>query len=277
VRPAHFIVQDRIARDNDPRALAGAVNGKITYVQDDPRKGALADLEREITARGEKPILFCSLQIAAWVRFNHPGLASGICLPEAFLRHSNYSSLIAPELLLNPEGLYLPWGQIPRNIEHLERRFGSRVFLRPDSSLKPFPGFDVAISELQGEWSARCQTDRVAPGEMCFIAPAREVPELEYRVWIVDAQVITSAPYSWHPRRATLALKRNPDPDRLACEEAAARLAQILEMHEQCYTADFTLIDGTPRLVELNAITTSGWYSGLDVLSVFRACDDIFI
>lgn len=277
MRKPHFIVQDRIARDHDPRPLAEAAGGCVTLLQGDPRKGALGELETRVQERGEKPILFCSLQVASWVRFNHPGLANGITLPEGFLRHSNYSSLLSPETLLNPEGLYLPWGQIPRNIPHLEARFGAHLFLRPDSSLKPFPGFDIATRDLAGEWNARCQTDRVEPGEMCFIASGRDVPDLEYRVWIVDARVVTSAPYSWNPRRAALALKRASDPDRTACETAASEIAERLEMHEQCYTADFTMVEGTPRLVELNAISTSGWYPGLDILSVFRACNEIFI
>jgi hypothetical protein len=271
-RRPHFIVQDSIARGVDAGPLAAKMSGRITMLEGDPRGRSLLDLEQDIVAHNEKAIVFCSIPVSGWIRRNTTALARGIDLPQDFLRYSVYTTELDPSCLLNPKGLYLPWGQIPRSLDLIEHVCGAHAFIRPDSSLKPFPGFDVPIKNLEFEHHCRSQTDRVDASEMCFIAPAQDMPDIEYRTWIVESEVCAGAAYSWLPRRLS---GRTEVPGLV--HAAASKIARALEMREQCFTADFTIIKGEVKLVELNALSTSGWYEGADILSVFQAAEMNFI
>jgi len=268
---AHFIVQDVIAREHDPRPAAEALGARFTQLKGDPRGEILHKLDQEIREREDRPILFCSLHVAGWTRRFTKRLAAGVDLPDAFLRHGNYTPLIPRDWRLNREGIYLPWGMIPERAEMLMDLYGDHLFIRPDSSLKPFPGFDIAKGRLVEEHRLRNATDHVDPGEMCFIAPALEIEALEYRAWVIEGQVVSIAPYSWTD--AHLGVSDIPE----VVAERAAALARHIELHRDCYTADFTVHEGEPRLVELNALSTSGWYPRADILSVFRAADAVFL
>lgn len=268
----HFIVQDVIARTEDPSSAAAAIGAKLTILTGDPRGRTLVDLERDVAASGATPIVFCALQVAAWIRRNTPTLARGVDLPQQFLRHSVYTSMLDPQWLLNPRGVYLPWGQIRAKSDDLVSLFGDHIFIRPDSSLKPFPGFDVDTCDLDQEHVARTMTDHVTLEEMCYIAPGKRIASDEYRTWIVDSHVAASARYSWDDQIASVP---KTAPDIILVQ--GARVAAALEMAEQCFTADFVLEGGEPKLVELNAISTSGWYAGTDIKSVFKELSGLYL
>lgn len=268
---AHFIVQDVIAREHDPRPAAEALGAGLTFLKGDPRGDLLHKLDRDIQRRGERPILFCSLHVAGWTRRFTKRLAAGVDLPDGFLRHGNYTPLLPRDWRLNRKGIYLPWGMIPEGAEMLHDLYGAHLFIRPDSSLKPFPGFDVADGRLLEEHRLRSATDHVEAGEMCFIAPALKLDALEYRAWVIEGRVVSIAPYSWSD--AHLGVETIPE----AIAARATEITRHLEIHRDCYTADLVMHEGEARLVELNALSTSGWYPRADILSVFRAAEAIFL
>jgi hypothetical protein len=271
-RRMHLIVQDRITRGIDPTQAAKDVGARLTMITDDPVK-TLIETDRTIDTASEKPVLFCSLQLASRALHSCASLRSGVVLQKDFLHHSTYTSQLSRSALLNPKGLYLPWGAIPDSLDMIDTCLPGDLFLRPNSPMKPYPGFAVKRSDLVEEHRLRTLTDQVDAGEMTYLAPAREIPALEYRTWIVDAQVVTHAPYSWNEQEMTKAGSEVPT----SVLRAAAAIVSHLEQREQIYTADFVLINGAPKLVELNALTTSGWYPAIDLTALFRACDDIFI
>lgn len=258
------LVQDVIARGLDPISAGQAAGVEARVFSGSPPEPAGIDPM-------SRHLVFCSLPNATRIRRAQSRLSRGLLFPRHFLDHTVYTSLIDPETCLNPVGIYLPWVALPRLRPQIETLFGNAIFIRPASPMKPFPGFSVALHDLEEEHRLRQATDRVADDELCFIAPAWDLPDLEYRVWIVDAMPITAAAYSWTGTPDS----REPVPG--AVLEAAARLARRLELREQIYTADFILLEEKPRLVELNAMSTSGWYPGLDLAALFRALDRIMI
>lgn len=135
----------------------------------------------------------------------------------------------------------------------IEDVLGDHIFLRPDSSLKPFTGFDCKLQDLPFEISAHSQTDHVAPGELVFLCKAQEMPEDEYRVWLIDGNIVSHSSYSWDKDRPHV-----PAPDEVL--DSAADLAQIMEPTMTAFTADFAVMEDGVKIVELNGISTSGWY-----------------
>lgn len=271
-RRMHLIIQDRITRGIDPTEAAQAVGAKLTMISTDPL-ASLLEIDRTIDLETDKPVLFCSLQMASQALHRCANLKTGVVLPKDFLHHGAYTSLLDPDIRLNPTGIYLPWGEIPRNLALIDASLPGDLFLRPNSPMKPYPGFAIAREMLLDEHRIRTQSDRVDPSEMTYIAPKLDLPSLEYRTWIIDAQVVAQSPYSWTEADMVAAGDHVPQ----AVTAAAKRVARRLEQREQIYTADFVLIDGQAKLVELNALTTSGWYPAIDLENIFRACDDIFV
>jgi hypothetical protein len=266
----HIIVQENLTRGIDPTEAARSIGAELTLMNTKNMISALPHLNEYIETTGQRVVVFCSLQLAAMIRRSYPVLARGVDLPRAFLDHSCYTSFLAPSDLLNPDGLYIPWGRVEYQKPNLMSLYGKSLFIRPNSPMKPFPGFPVDLRDLTSEMNSRRQTDNVYADEMCYIAPAKSLPKIETRVWVIDGVAVSAAPYSWEDITSHLDM---PD----GVMDAAARIADNLAMREQTFTADFITYEGDIKLVELNALSTSGWYPGVDLLSVFRACDQAFV
>ena len=252
-----ILIQNCISRDVDIAKKAETIGIEVVDLGDRPHIEVLANFEAEAGKALIPSPVFCSLQVGKAIRRSFPNLARGLDMPLEFLRHGHYSALLEPRFLLNGAGIYLPWSRIARSTDMLTQIFGPRIFLRPDSPAKPFTGFTTTIDELAFELSAREQTDHVRPEEMVFLAQARDLPEHEFRFWIMGSEIITSTSYSWDPGAGQL----SPPP---YVHDVARQIAKALEHHCQNFVADFVLLNGEPRLVELNAISTSGWYPGMD-------------
>ena len=259
----HIFLQDEIARDLSATSAATKIGAALT------RFDARTPLDRlESVAPESRVAVFCSLTNATRILRHYPRLAHGLVLPRAFLEHATYTALIPDDMRLNTSGIYLPWGRIPQMIPALDRLFANGVFLRPGSPMKPFTGFSAGPGDLARMHRDLCATLSIDPCEIVYIDHAKSIPPLEWRCWIVDAQPVSFSAYSWDDRPLT----RNPVPDPVRL--SAERTGSLLAMREQVYTADFTE-DG--KLIELNALSTSGWYPGLDVTALFDAIDGIFI
>ncbi len=277
-RPLHIFAQTEITRGVSPveaheelQRLPGGAGSRMTFFSGANAKDLMKREDMRLRITGLRPAVFCSLQVASDIKNNRPHMARGLILPRDFLQHETYGSLIDPDLLLNPKGFYLPWGKIPACKDMIKATMGRSVFLRPASPLKPFTGFCVDIDKLEAEHLSRSRTDAINPEEMTFVAPGRALPPIEYRVWVIDNEPVTSAGYSW----TGIGTPRGQAPD--SVYQAAHEIARQLQYREDCYTADFVVIEGRAKLVELNAISTSGWYPDMSPLSVFRALDAILI
>lgn len=271
----HLITQDVITRGHDARAAATALGWRhselagITCLDEAP----LAALEGEIAKSGDMPLVFCSLQIAGRIRRRHPGLVRGLFLPEAFLRWHRYTSVLPRGVLLNPDAVLLPWSRIPDTAPRLRPLLGDGIFIRPDSPMKPFTGFSVGTDALAFEHAALGRAAAIDPAELCVLAPARTIDPVEYRFWLVNGAVSRAAPggaaYGWH--------EGSEDAGRAPKEvvELAECLARDLEQHDNLLVADLAIVDGDARLVELNAVATSGWYKGMNPERLLRDIAEI--
>lgn len=263
--PLHIFLQERLTRGVTPCLPPGVA---MTVFDDEVDLAAL-----DAEARPVRPVVFCSLQNARRIERHCPDLARGVLLPRAFLQHSTYTSYLPQNMLLNETGIYLPWGRLRDHADMLEGIFRQGIFLRPDSPMKPFTGFCATAGRIDADIDHMNRTLRIDSEEMTFVTAKRDLPAIEWRCWIVDGQPVTAAGYSWED---SLSIPGTV-PDGVFA--AARRVGEILEMREQVYTADFAIMQdtGTCRLVELNALSTSGWYPGLDTAALFAALDSIML
>ena len=272
-----LFVQDVIARDKDEEIARAAETLGLAHVPFSlaGRSIALFDPQDLIRGPGLGPdmacFVFCSLPVAQRIRRKGGTLSSGLSLNPAALRWSSWASRLPAEMLLNPRGVLVPWAHVEDTARSLaggcpgfpsENGTPGHFFLRPDSAMKPFPGQAIEMEDLEASLSAIGQIHHVAPEEPCLIAPARDLPRIEHRIWTQDGEVIGAASYDRlgedHAERPA------PEGDVL---DAAGLVARAYEDIEPAPVLDFVRTETGPRLVEMNALSTSGFYPGLDVLA----------
>lgn len=265
----HLITQNVVTRGHDvgaPARSLGWTHTAFVAAGQVADERFLAGLEAELAASGAFPVVFCSLQFARRIRRQHPRLTRGLFLNEGLLAWSSYAALIDPDTLLNGRGVILPWAHVPARASELGSLFGDQLFLRPNSPMKPFTGFSVSLDALAFEHAAHSQTDRIDPGELVVVCPAKSLASIEFRFWLIDGRISSGAPtgaaYGWDTESEGFdAAAEAPH----AMVAAARRLAATLEPHENLLVADFVMEGDAPRLVELNPLSTSGFYEALQV------------
>lgn len=222
----------------------------------------------------ELPLIFCSLQNARKIRRELPKLARGLFYPEKFLHFTRYSQFIPKNLLLNSDYLVLPYGEITNWLPRLIDIFGETLFIRPDSPNKPFTGFSkTGADELSFELNALAITECIDYSELCIIAPAKPIPEIEWRFWLIEEQIVTWAPYTWNFRNRVIITQNQPSSKML---NVATDLAVRLVEHDNALVADFIETDEGPKLVELNAVSTSGWYKGMNYCALIEEMSGLY-
>lgn len=240
-----------------------ARSGRVTLEHD------LQALDREM--KGRRIIVFCSLDAARIIRAKCPELGRGLILNQRFLHWHVYAPMVPSKTLLNHRFFMLPFGLIAEHQTFIETSFGSRIFFRPDSPMKDFPGTVTEISDLPQEVSAIQQIFNPDPAEMAIICPAQDLPDFEFRFWLIDGMAYSPAGYSFH--REHLQAPACP----VEIIDLADQLARHLEVYENALVADFVMAQGEARLVELNGFSTSGFYPSMDFAKVYEAVDRLMI
>lgn len=231
----------------------------------------LASIEADLARDPARLLCLVSLEVARHIRRCCPLLRRGLLLEESRLRVSHVAGHLPASALLNRSMILLPFGIIPQRIGQIEALFGDRVFIRPNSALKEFAGTAVVTTELIRELDALAQIHRIDPGLEVVIDRARDLPPEEYRAWILEDRLVSLTGYSHDP-------DHRPSPAPQSIRDLAERLAPHIEMISGPAVADFVLDEiGQPRLIELNAISTSGIYAGTEFDRILPALAQILV
>ena len=179
------------------------------------------------------------------------------------------SRMERPGLILGAgRGALLPVGLLLRAQEDwLEGLCGKRqIFVKPDSGGKPFAG-DCYDLDDPGWRNRLRQNARLAqPESLAWAGPALRLGPQEWRFAMLGRKPACAAPYGWDGE-----LPGAPAPAgalRAALETGLA----MSELPDGLWVADFglDLDDGSWKLVETNAFSTSGVY-GMDLKAYFKA------
>ncbi len=168
---------------------------------------------------------------------------------------SRYLPNIPLDLIGNSQGIYVPFGEFVRRREQMYRLFGaSRLFIRPDSGAKVFTGLAINEEEIDFEINSLKQLTSVTDSTMVMVAPAQEISH-EYRFFIVEGKVVTGSRYK-RDGELNVSIAVNQ-----ACWNVAEQIAALPWQIDLAYACDVGIFNGVPKLVELNAFSTSGLYA----------------
>ncbi|MEM7246942.1 MAG: ATP-grasp domain-containing protein [Acidobacteriota bacterium] len=174
---------------------------------------------------------------------------------ERWLLNERWRCLPACELVADPRATLEPLG------------ITGRVFVRPDSPLKPFAG---RVVETEGLTLASLDHGFYFDDERLpvVVAPVVDVTH-EHRFVVVAREVVAGGRYDG-PTRATEALPPDPTHERLAREVASELVAP-----EPVYVLDTGESAGEPRVVELNPFSGADLH-GCDARAIVKAVGESF-
>lgn len=274
-RPLVILLQDVICRG--AKAADGFLAAGcevIRFTAEGDWRARLRSIECALSPRQGEPAArvacFVSLDAARYIRRDCPALARGLFLDEERLRVQCWSGILPSQMQLNRAFILLPFGQLAKRRRQLEALFGDEFFIRPDSAMKTFAGTPVSAERLEAEVNALRQIHHLHGDELVVVDRGREIGPVEWRFWLADGAVVTHAPYSFTGSTADVM----PEGLMNLAREAAARL----EGWCNPVVADFAQeMDGPLRLVELNALSTSGIYPGADTTAIARLLDSLIL
>jgi len=194
-------------------------------------------------------VIYGSLQFVAQHK-SLPILPGAYFQPNA-LQCSVYTNHIPTELLLNSNSIMATFGDLRRRPDFFKNIFGATAFVRPNSSQKIFAG--CLLSEWESELAALQQTSSVTD-ETIVVLSAPQTILSEHRLFVVNREVITATQYQ---KNGEVCLSSTSPSD---AWEVAHLMAANTWQPDIAYVCDVALTPAGPKIVELNAISTSGWY-----------------
>lgn len=200
-------------------------------------------------AANDCAIIYGSLQFVAQHK-SLPILPGAYFQPNA-LQCSVYTNHIPSHLLLNENSIMATFGDIRRRPEFFKNIFGPSAFLRPNSSQKIFSG--CMLNNWDEELSAMSQTTSVTNETIVVLSQAQSI-QSEHRLFVVNREVVTATQYQ---KNGEVCLASSSPQD---AWNAAQQMADLEWQPDIAYVCDIAITPTGPKIVELNAISTSGWY-----------------
>lgn len=165
---------------------------------------------------------------------------------------SNYLSTLNKSEYINEDGFFVPYGVLRNNRERYISYIGSRVFVRPNTGIKLFTGCLLDLTDIN-EIDTLEKTSGIVDNTLVWVSTPKSI-EAEYRFVVVDGQVITGSMYH---KNDQINISSYVDPRALKLAEKVA--LGFDDNHNTC-VCDIAIVDGEAKIVELNAVNTSGWY-----------------
>jgi hypothetical protein len=177
---------------------------------------------------------------------------------------SNYMPHIELSLLANPDYLMLPYGDFKRRYQQFFDYFGTEtLFVRPDSGGKVFAGQVIKRATIDFHLETLDKLTGASSSTMILISKAKNISR-EYRFFIVGGKIITGSMYM---RRGKPYVSRELDAD---CIKVAGQIAAAPFQIDRAYCCDVGIVDGKPKVIELNSFSAAGLYAS-DVEKLFSA------
>lgn len=194
-------------------------------------------------------VIYGSLQFVAQHK-SLPILPGAYFQPNA-LQCSVYTNQIPPNLLLNENSIMATFGDLRRRPDFFKNIFGATAFIRPNSSQKIFSG--CILNSWEDELSAMRQTTSVTDDTIVVLSAPQEILS-EHRLFVVNREVVAATQYQ---KNGAVDLSSSSPQ---AAWDVAQHMADLEWQPDIAYVCDVAITPNGAKIVELNAISTSGWY-----------------
>jgi hypothetical protein len=168
-----------------------------------------------------------------------------------------YYKRFAP-FLFNKTHKFLSWNHLKSNFSSILEKYGGNIFVRPSSGCKTISA-GVLNAFLFSECLETFNTS-LKNGDFVLIDAVKHI-DFEWRTIIKDRKCITGCQYkSFDASTQKLGFDPAPDlPDRVKIK-AEEIVSQIHWSPDPIYVLDLVESNGEISVMEINALSTSGWY-----------------
>lgn len=232
----------------------------------------LHQLDRSLRP-GRPVIVFASISVADFIRHHCPALRRGLAYRPDRLCHHVWSAMVPIGMQLNRSFVLIPFGRLADSAGRLAKLYGEKIFLRPDSARKVFPGLRCTTADLAETVRMLDQVHAVDDDCLVLVDQAQQIARHEYRVWMANGTPVSHAAYTFGVNGVDPDHPAPPCPaEILDLAGSLLRRAMLIETIDDLLVADFVLdASGAARLVEFNAWSTSGFYPGADIAAIAKA------
>jgi hypothetical protein len=222
-----------------------------------------SQLVNNLSNSKKPPIVFSSTNNLKIIeKYNHASLLPSQHISSDYrnpLFHNVWNSYVSSEVKLNWDYDYVTIQEI---LDGNYISIHDHIFVRPNSPWKPFAGFDVKSEDLIFELKSRMTLEHVEQHELVVVSSFKKLQKIEWRCYAFEDDIIP-VPYSWNEYDSSMEC-----PDEVI--GMARKIYKQLEYIGNMWVIDIGYFYDKPLLIEVNAVSTSGWYSGLDVEKLFR-------
>ncbi|MFW6219695.1 MAG: ATP-grasp domain-containing protein [bacterium] len=172
----------------------------------------------------------------------------------------NYYKFLG-EYLLNDDYIYLPAYEVPKSMDFLDKVLGlseketGRIFIRPNSGLKPVSGMIYINRYPYFEQDWNFVKREVDENELMIISTPKQI-EKEYRLVIINRKVITGSLYR---ENGFIKYKQINIKEHKEIFDYAQEIADIYSP-DLAYTIDIAELDNKLKLLEINSFCHAGLY-----------------
>lgn len=158
-------------------------------------------------------------------------------------------------LMLNEDHVFTTFKDFKRRSAFFYNIFNTnKIFIRPNSGFKTFTGLPIHREEFDFEINSLEQLTSVTDSTLILVSSCKAISQ-EYRFFIVNREVVTGSQYKNNDR-----LDIKP-----GYAQEAFELAQLMAKNkwqpDLAYACDVAMVDGVPKIVELNSFSCSGFYA----------------
>ena len=180
----------------------------------------------------------------------------------------NYiSNLDDPSILLNDEHVMITFSELCRRPNFFFKALNAEeIFIRPNSGQKIFTGCVLRKDNFDSEILSLKQLTSISHDTLILVSPAQKIKS-EYRIAVVNRDVVAASRYQLN---GEISLSKYAP---LEVIDTARKIAQNTWQPDIAYIVDIAVTDNGSKVLELNAISTSGLYM-MNLPKMFKSWSD---
>lgn len=204
----------------------------------------------------------------AFVKQNiNNGFIPGAYLQEQAMNCTGYIPYIDDnKILANSNHVFATYKDFKNRKDFFYDVFNTNeIFIRPNGGLKTFTGLPIKKKDFDYEINSLEQLTSVSENTLILISDCKDIT-YEYRFFIVNREVISGSQYK---KNDELIVKSGYSDEAF---EIALKMAANKWQPDIAYVCDVGIVNGEPKIIELNSFSCSGFYA-CDIGLIINAID----
>lgn len=199
------------------------------------------------------------------------GFIPGAYMPEKSMECLGYMPFIdKPENLANHNHVFTTFKDLIDRKDFFYEIFNTnKIFVRPNSGFKTFTGLPIHYEEFSFEINSLRSLQAVSDDTLILVSNCKSIQE-EYRFFIVNREIITGSQYKLNDE---LNVKVGFSDNAFS---VAKDMAKNKWQPDIAYACDVGIVNGEPKIIELNSFSSSGFYA-CDIPKLVNAIDQVAI